>query len=49
VLIDTVPIEQLVPPPLFSEEMLAGGYRMKYRRAISWLAALARLSSVLAV
>jgi len=48
VLIDTVPIEQSVPPP-FSKEMLAGGYLMKYRRAISRLAALARLCSVLAV
>jgi cell division protein ZapE len=31
---------------LFSDEMLAGGYRKKYRRAISRLVALARLSSV---
>ena len=31
---------------LFSSEMLAGGYRKKYRRAISRLVALARLSSV---
>ena len=34
---------------LFSAEMLAGGYRKKYRRAISRLVALARLSSVSAV
>ena len=34
---------------LFGEEMLAGGYRKKYRRAISRLVALARLSSVSAV
>ena len=34
---------------LFSDEMLAGGYRKKYRRAISRLVALARLSSALAV
>jgi len=31
---------------LFTAEMLAGGYRKKYRRAISRLVALARLSSV---
>lgn len=36
-----VPLNQL-----FSDEMLAGGYRKKYRRAISRLVALARLSSV---
>jgi cell division protein ZapE len=34
---------------LFSDEMLAGGYRKKYRRAISRLVALARISSALAV
>jgi cell division protein ZapE len=34
---------------LFSDEMLAGGYRKKYRRANSRLVALARLSSALAV
>jgi len=36
-----VPLDQL-----FSPAMLAGGYRKKYRRAVSRLVALARLSSV---
>ena len=39
-----VPVDRL-----FSEEMLAGGYRKKYRRAISRLVSLARLSSASAV
>ena len=39
-----VPVDRL-----FSEEMLASGYRKKYRRAISRLVALARLSSASAV
>ncbi|HTZ43484.1 MAG TPA: cell division protein ZapE [Jatrophihabitans sp.] len=39
-----VPIDQL-----FTPEMLAGGYRKKYRRAISRLVALARLSSAFAL
>ncbi len=36
-----VPVDRL-----FGEQLLVGGYRMKYRRAISRLVALARLSSV---